>query len=198
MIEFIFRLFHIIIAVVFHEVAHGFAAYIEGDETPKRAGRLSFNPLVHIDPFFTIIFPLLLIVAGSPVVFGGAKPVPVNPLNFRRGKLSDIIVSSAGIITNLALAVIFSLLLRFFPSLSGFLIPGIIINVVLFAFNILPIPPLDGSRIVYPFLPYELKRVYLEIERYGFLIIFIFLYFFSGIIWNIIQPIVNILSLIAG
>jgi Zn-dependent protease len=196
--EFAFRLIHILIAVVLHEIAHGFAAYIEGDDTPKRAGRLSLNPIVHIDPFFTIVFPLLLILAGSPVVFGGAKPVPVNPFNFRRGRLSDILVSSAGILTNLTLAVIFSLLLRFFPDMYEFLVPGIIINVVLFAFNVLPIPPLDGSRIIYHFLPYELKKIYVELERYGFFIIFLFLYFFSGIIWKIVEPIVNILSLIAG
>jgi Zn-dependent protease len=79
-----------------------------------------------------------------------------------------------------------------------FLVPGIIINVVLFAFNVLPIPPLDGSRIIYHFLPYELKKIYVELERYGFFIIFLFLYFFSGIIWKIVEPIVNILSLIAG
>ncbi|MCX7832370.1 MAG: site-2 protease family protein [Actinobacteria bacterium] len=200
MLEIIFKVIHLIIAVVLHETAHGLAASKEGDPTPLRAGRISLNPLKHIDPFFTVLLPLLLILSGSPIVFGAAKPVPINPFYFKRGRLSFAIVSASGISINLLLAFIFSLLLFLFPHntvLSTFFSVGVWLNIILAVFNAIPIPPLDGSRILYVFLNPSQRRTFDEIERYGYLILFIFLYFFGDIVFRIAMPIANIFFLIA-
>ncbi len=146
----------------------------------------------------TLLLPALLILSGSPVVFGGARPVPVNPYNFKRGNKSNLLVSAAGITSNLLLALSFALLNRLFPQLSHFLLAGIVINVILFSFNVLPLPPLDGSRILYHFLSSEGKLLLRKLEPYGLLLIFATLYFFSGIVWNIAMPVANILFLIGG
>ncbi|MBN3038836.1 MAG: site-2 protease family protein [Candidatus Omnitrophica bacterium] len=190
-----------LLAVIMHEVAHGWVAYRLGDPTAKYAGRLTLNPIPHIDPIGTIFFPAILILSGSPVVFGWAKPVPINFALLRNPKKGILWVSAAGISANLLLALAFSLFLRIgiFPFNSYgwyFLNYGILINLVLAVFNAVPIPPLDGSRIAMSLLPPDLAASYMQLERYGFLIILALLWL--GILGRIIWPIVGILAYILG
>lgn len=198
MIEnYAFKFVHLVIAVVSHEYLHGYAALKEGDRTALESGRLSLNPLRHIDIFFTIVFPALLILAGSPVVFGAAKPVPINPYRFKRGKKSMALVSSAGIAANLLLALLFSLLLGIFDAFYDFFSIGIWINVILAVFNAIPIPPLDGSRILYPFIGADAQKLFRSLENYGFILIFLFVYYLGDFIFRIAVPIANIFFLIS-
>ena len=170
-------------AVVVHEFAHGWMAERSGDPTARQMGRLTFNPVAHVDPVGTILLPLILIVSGSPILFGWAKPVPINPLNFHNPKKDMIKVSLAGPGANIILAVIFSFLLRAslrifqFPSLSGILQFGILINLVLAVFNLIPIPPLDGSKVLMALLPYDLARKFSRLEPYGFMILIALIWF---------------------
>jgi len=194
----------LLFSIVFHEVAHGKVALWRGDTTARDAGRLTLNPLPHIDIFGTIIFPLILVLTHSPVLFGWAKPVPINPWRFREAKKDMALVGAAGPASNLLLAVgagiLFRLSLRGFgPSspLSQALFFGVFINLVLAFFNLIPIPPLDGSRIVMGFLPGDLAVQYNRIERYGFIIIFGLL--FLGLFQYILFPIVKLfLILLTG
>lgn len=190
--ELIIRLVVLVFSIVFHEVAHGYAAYRLGDPTAKDSKRLTLNPLAHIDPMGSVVLPLILVLTGSPVLFGWAKPVPFNPGYFRNVKKGVMIVGAAGPAANLALAVVAAAAFRLFtPSgiLGLFLLQACIINVILALFNLIPIPPLDGSRIAVGFLPPGLARSYLKLERFGFLIIF-------GLLWlgaldYVIWPLAN-------
>ena len=187
-----------LIAVILHEIAHGYVALKLGDPTAKRLKRLSLNPIRHIDPFMTIILPVALVLAHSPVIFGGAKPVPINPNYFRNQKKGMLLVSAAGPLTNAALALIsFCLLfcLRYiddfipillFSFLTNLLIISIVINTVLCIFNLIPVPPLDGGRIVAGILPPALSKSFAKIENYGLIIVAVLL--FSGAINNILSP----------
>jgi len=157
----------LILSVVIHEMAHAYAANWLGDPTARLEGRLSPNPLVHLDPLMSVILPGLLILSGSPILFGAAKPVPYNPYNFTNQKWGEAIVASAGPASNVALAVIFAVLIRINEQLGLFsetfiLLAGsvIIINIFLALFNLLPIPPLDGSKILPRFLPWSLRAQY--------------------------------------
>ena len=177
--ELIIKLVALIFSIVFHEVAHGYAAYRLGDPTAKDSKRLTLNPLAHIDPVGSVLLPLILVLTQSSVLFGWAKPVPFNPGYFRDAKKGMMIVGAAGPVANLALAAIAAVALRLFPFggvIAFFLINVCIINVILAVFNLIPIPPLDGSRIVIGLLPPGLVQSYLKLERYGFLIIF-------GLLW---------------
>jgi len=182
----------IFFSVVCHEISHGLVAWKLGDPTAWRMGRLSFNPLVHIDIFGTILLPLFLLLMGSRFLFAWAKPVPVNPAYFRNRKQGMMLVALAGPATNLALAVAMSLLLRFGGSimpafLASALATTALMNVILMAFNLIPIPPLDGSRIVANFLGGRLYWNYMRLERYGMMIVFGLL--FLGVISRLLYPV---------
>jgi Zn-dependent protease len=194
----------LIIAITIHEFFHALAADKLGDPTPRSMGRLSLNPLVHADPIGTFLLPILNIFTGIPTI-GWAKPVIIDPFNFRHPKKDEIIVSLAGPLSNLSLAVIISLILRFVNISSelvyyfGYIL--VLINVSLFVFNLLPIPPLDGSKIFLNLLPPESSIRWRDaFDRYGFilLIVLIFLPFGGKSIFSLIMsPIVNsILSLL--
>ena len=169
-----------------HEIAHGSMALSLGDSTAKDAGRLSLNPLRHLDPVGSIILPvtLYIITQGQGPIFGWAKPVPINPYNFRDKKWGELKVAMAGPLTNFSIALIFGLLIRFFSLSQQLLIPfGLITiyNLWWGLFNLLPIFPLDGSHILFSFLSSKWSNVKMSLERYGFLIL-IFLIFF-GLDW---------------
>jgi Zn-dependent protease len=191
-------------SVILHEVAHGKAAEWCGDGTARERGRLTFNPVPHIDPMGTVLLPLMLAVTHSPVMFGWAKPVPINPMRFRNPKRDIAIVGAAGPLSNLGLAVlsatVFKLLLPSWGAthpITHFLLYAAVINVVLLVFNLIPLPPLDGSRIVMGLLPRHLAVKYAQMERYGFVLIFLLL--FLGLSRWVISPVVNlILSLLLG
>jgi len=160
---------------------HGFVALKFGDTTAERAGRLTLNPVPHIDLFGTILLPALLIFTGSPILFGWAKPVPVNPLNFSNLRKGELLVSTAGILANFSLAIaaaliyhLLNVLPQSFPFLIGALLKfTVMINLVLGIFNLFPIPPLDGSKILLSQLPYNLAKEYQKLEPYGFLLLLI-------------------------
>jgi len=172
----------LLFSVVFHEVAHGFVAYRLGDPTAKYQGRLSLNPLKHLDPIGSVMLPLFmfLLTRGAGPIFGYAKPVPVNPYNFKDQKWGNLKVSIAGPATNFLIAITSGLILRFFPfSGAAFDLVSLIsiYNFLLGIFNLLPIPPLDGSHILFSFLPekeYQIKSMFRE---YGFLLLMLVILF---------------------
>jgi len=156
----------LIFSVVLHEMAHGYAANWLGDPTARLQGRLSGNPLVHIDPLMSVILPGLLIFSGSPFLFGAAKPVPYNPYNFTNQKWGEAIVAAAGPAANVGIAIVFAILVRSAEALQlsqsfvELAIMIIVLNIFLALFNLVPIPPLDGSKILPKFLPYSLAMQY--------------------------------------
>ncbi|MDI6781068.1 MAG: site-2 protease family protein [bacterium] len=186
-----------LIAVTIHEVSHGFVAYKLGDTTAKNLGRLTLNPLAHIDPVGTFIVPIGLALIGSPVLFGWAKPVPIDFRNLRHPKQDMIWISMAGPAANLSLAIGLSLLLQagIISEIQigdkPIIFIAILINLFLAIFNLIPIPPLDGARILIGLLPPEQAYKYSRLEPYGFIIVFALLYF--GIVEKVIYPVVLIL-----
>ncbi len=178
----------LIFSVVIHEVSHGYAALALGDRTAQDAGRLTLNPLPHMDLFGSVILPVLLVISQSPILIGWAKPVPYNPYNLRNQKWGPALVGVAGPLANVSLAVVFGLLLRFIPDLVAgqFLfnfvtIAGTItlLNLGLAFFNLIPIPPLDGSKVLFAILPYQWRGLQYLLEQYGFFLLLIFIFFFS-------------------
>jgi len=186
-----------VIVIVTHELAHGWMAYMLGDSTAKYAGRLTLNPLAHLDPVGTVLLPAILLISGSPVIFGWAKPVPVNPYNFENPRKGMLLTSLAGPGANFALAVLFAAVFKtgIFPPHSlpwVFLLYGILISLVLGVFNLIPIPPLDGGGIMAAVLPPEISERYMRVERYGFLILIGLLYL--GLFDRVILPLVSALT----
>ena len=193
----------LLFALVAHEFAHGWAALKQGDDTAYKLGRLTLNPIPHIDPVMSIAMPALLwFMSGGTFTFGGAKPVPVVTRNFRNFKRGDLIVSSAGIVTNLILAVVCTALFALaglvhtvlgvgtsaIDTLQRMLVWGIELNLVLAFFNLIPIPPLDGSRLLYHFLPPDLGAKYRSLDRFGFLLVMVLIYFFRGAVQVLLFP----------
>jgi Zn-dependent protease len=214
LITLIISLFVLLFAITVHEAAHGWAAYKFGDDTALRQGRVSLNPIVHIDPIGTVLFPLILVIVGAPP-FGWAKPVPVNPFNLRNPRRDNLWISAAGPASNLTVAT-FSLLaivllktaspgvadfLRsflvgrgglprgFYPleGLTLILFYGVLINIYLAVFNLIPIPPLDGSGVLMGLLSDEAARKYERLRPYGFLIVLALIYL--GLLQVIIRPV---------
>ncbi len=188
--DIVVSLFVLIYSSILHEIAHGYVAYRLGDPTAKLRGRLTLNPKPHIDPYMSLALPLILILAQSPVIFGGAKPVPVDPFNLRDGIKDLALVSVAGPLTNLALAITASAAIHaFFPNtpflevqdngiLGLILYDFVYLNLILAIFNLIPIPPLDGSKIFALVLPKRQANQFLALgQRFGFFFL-IFLMFF--------------------
>lgn len=190
----------LIFSAILHEVAHGFVADHLGDPTARLAGRLTLDPRKHIDPIMSIALPLLLIISGSPVIFGAAKPVPIDPFNLKEGQKDVALVSLAGPLTNIILAIAATFIFKIFfanysfyelvylqstiGSFSGFLVYIfafiIHLNLLLAIFNLIPIPPLDGSKVFALLLPKELAFLYLSLSSIGMFIIFFLLLFPIG------------------
>jgi Zn-dependent protease len=191
----VIQLIALAFSIILHEVAHGYAAYKLGDPSAKDAHRLTLNPLRHIDPIGSIVLPLVLLFSRSPVLFGWAKPVPFNPSFFRNPRQGIMIVGAAGPATNLILAFACGLPVRYVMSLSElaalFMAYMCITNIVLGVFNLIPIPPLDGSRILLGLLPQSLVPGYLKLERFGFLIIFLLLS--MGALNRVVNPVATYL-----
>ena len=191
----IFSAIVLIFSVVIHEVAHGAVANSLGDPTAKFAGRLTLNPLKHLDWIGSFFVPLTLLVLGSPILFGWAKPVPINPFNFRDQKYGQAKVALAGVAANFALALVFGTILRFWPEISNSVSTGfyalaqeiVVINLILAVFNLIPIPPLDGSHVLFTFLPASQDDFKIFLQRYGFIFLLILIYFLSPIMNPILQ-----------
>lgn len=175
----------VIFSMVVHEVMHGLVSYLLGDDTAKLQGRLSLNPAKHIDPFMTLLVPVLLYMSGGPI-FGGAKPVPIDTRKIKYGEYGLALVALAGPLSNFVLAFIsFGLLVNFGEQSSlAALIFSIMVQVNLgfMIFNLLPIPPLDGSRIVYALAPDFIRRIMQKIESFGIMVVFLFIMLFSSLL----------------
>ena len=209
-IDGIFYVVILIMSVIIHEFAHGYVAYLLGDETARLEGRLTLNPLKHLDPFGSVILPLLLILSNVGFVVGWARPVPYNPNNLRNGKMGTLMVAVAGIIANILIAILFALLIRFAPNFGlppyvyntllvhpFYKIASIIVllNLVLALFNLIPIPPLDGSKILFSFIPTKFRYIENFLERWGMF----FLLFFIIFLWSQVSPIIYaVFSMLTG
>ena len=182
----IFSLIVLLFSIITHEIAHGSVAYQLGDPTAKYAGRLTLNPLKHLDPFGSVILPILLLIftLGQGPIFGWAKPVPINPYNFRDQKWGTLKVAIAGPAMNFLIAIVFSLMIRFLTLPQNFSILFGIVAIYNFAwgiFNLVPIPPLDGSHILFRFLPERFSEIRFFLQQYGLFILIFFI--FMGLKW---------------
>jgi Zn-dependent protease len=193
----------LIISIVFHEMAHGYAANALGDPTARLAGRLSGNPLVHLDLLGSIIIPGLLFFSNAGILFGWAKPVPYNPYNLTNKKWGEALVAVAGPAVNILLAFIFAVIIRLadplqlsdaFVGLASYIV---YINILLACFNMLPFPPLDGSKILMALLPFAMAQKYrqfiVSVERYGFIVTFVFIFLFINLFWGPFSQIIGTL-----
>jgi Zn-dependent protease len=196
-LDFIFSIIFLILSIVLHEISHGYAAERLGDPTARLAGRLTLNPLKHLDITGSFVVPLITYFLGG-FIFGWAKPVPYNPYNLRDQKWGEAKVAAAGPLSNILLAILFGLTIRL-GLVSGMLINAVsiivFINLLLAIFNLLPIPPLDGSKILFSILPYKYIQIRTFLERYGFALVLLFILF----LWRLVLPIIFFFfSLITG
>jgi Zn-dependent protease len=195
----IFGIIVLIFSAIIHEYMHGWMAERLGDNTAKDAGRLTLNPIPHLDLFGSIILPSLMALSGTGIIFGWAKPVPFNPNNLNDKKWGPAKVAIAGPMGNLIIAVMLGLSLRFLeianPTMIALFAMAILINLVLMIFNLVPIPPLDGSKVIIPFLPFKWQMQLMKLERYGMILVLLFIF----IAFDIIIPITFFLmKLIVG
>ncbi|MEA3463525.1 MAG: site-2 protease family protein [Patescibacteria group bacterium] len=218
MLILLFTIFALIMSAILHEYAHGWVAYKLGDNTAKDAGRLTLNPIAHLDLFGSIILPLLLIMSKTGFIIGWAKPVPYNPYNLRDQKYGDLKVAIGGPATNFLLAILFGLIARLMPlsailkqnlivnyfsgnhdfllnqmhgsmivSIFVLSIIAVFINLLLMIFNLIPIPPLDGSKVLMTFLSADWKAKFHRVEPYGiFIILFLLMFGFFSLIWPVL------------
>lgn len=187
---FIFSLIILIFSVIIHELAHGYTALWLGDPTAKFAGRLTLNPISHIDIMGSIIVPFILIITNTPILIGWAKPVPFNPYNLRNQKWGELMIAVAGPLSNIAIAVVFGLFVRFgqgfglSQSIIELSVIVVLINLVLAIFNLVPIPPLDGSKILFSLIPKSARKIQAMLEGWGLILVFVFVFF----LWQLIFP----------
>ncbi len=189
----------LVFSVIIHEVSHGVVAGWFGDDTAEKEGRITLNPVPHIELMGSILIPLMLLLANSPVIFGAAKPVPVDFRNMRRERLGMAAVSFAGPLSNFLLAVIFALVLKYVGTQflsETLLIKAIVLNLALGTLNLIPIPPLDGSKIVLSILPQSWWGVIGAYESYGFILVFLFI--LMGWLDTIFIPVINIFFWLMG
>ena len=197
--ETIFIILILLMSVVIHEVSHGYAALWLGDPTAKYEGRLTLNPFSHLDPVGSILVPLIGFFAGG-IIIGWARPVPFNPYNLRNQKWGEAIVAVAGPISNMIIGVIFALIIRLtaasgmlseqFFFLAGYLV---FINIVLALFNLIPIPPLDGSKILFAILPSSMRGLRRVVESYGLILVFLFVFLLWGFLAPVAQAVFKLL-----
>jgi len=199
-VDFIFAIAVLIMSIVAHEVSHGYMAGILGDPTAKLAGRLTLNPLKHLDFLGSIVVPSVTYLLGG-FIFGWAKPVPYNPYNLKNQKWGPALVGLAGPSSNILIAIFFGILIRLNAEFSilpfAFIeIAGLVvfINLILAIFNLVPIPPLDGSKVLFALIPYRYSHVQAKIEQYGFYILLIFIFFFFQAIFPIISILFRLIT----
>lgn len=198
----LFQIVVLVCSAVIHEVSHGYVAQALGDPTAEQAGRLTLNPLKHLDLYGSVLLPLILYyLSAGTFVFGWAKPVPYNPYNLKDPRKGGALIAAAGPASNFLLAIVFSVLFRVgaasaaFAPAAQFFAVVILINLILGVFNLVPIPPLDGSKILFGFLPRAAERFEYAISRYGTLLLLVFIFF--G--WSLIAPVIDFLfRLFAG
>lgn len=196
----IFYIAILIMSVVIHEVSHGYVAEYFGDKTARFAGRLTLNPIKHLDMFGSILLPALLVLTHSPFLIGWAKPVPYNPDNLSNKKWGEIAVASAGVLANFFIAILFGIILRFSQGLNvpagfSFIVTSIVlVNLSLGIFNLVPIPPLDGSKILFSLLPYSFHEVINFLEKYSLILVIVFVVFLSNSLFPILAFLFNLIT----
>ena len=200
-LDTIFYIVILIMSIVIHEVSHGFMAEHFGDSTARDAGRLTLNPLPHLDLFGSILLPAVLILTSAGFLFGWAKPVPYNPNNFQNRKTGTLAVAAAGVAANFLIALVFGLVLRFVPgffdvSPAFYFITSIIVvvNLALGIFNLVPIPPLDGSKILFSFLPDSAMGAMYAIEQYALILLLVFVVFFADVLYPVLAFLFHLLT----
>lgn len=198
----VFYITILILSVVIHEISHGFMAEYFGDKTARFAGRLTLNPLPHLDLFGSVILPIFLVLSHSPFLLGWAKPVPYNPDNLSNRKWGEVAVAAAGVLSNFAIAIIFGIIIRLsfvfdlnLPAGFYFITSVIVmVNLALGIFNLVPIPPLDGSKILFAFLPARASSLVLAYEQYGLIALLIFIIFFAQYLAPILTLLFHLLT----
>ncbi len=200
----IFYIAILVMSIVIHEVSHGFIAEAFGDRTARDAGRLTLNPLAHLDFFGSVILPVVLVLSHSPFLFGWAKPVPYNPNNLSNQKWGTVAVAGAGVLANFLIAIVFGFIIRLAPNIfSNFVFSAgfyfitsiiVMVNLALALFNLIPIPPLDGSKILFSFLPESAFSFILAYEQYSLVLLLIFIVFFSDYLYPILAFLFHLIT----
>lgn len=189
----------LILSVIIHEVSHGYMADRLGDPTARLQGRLTLNPIKHIDPFGSVILPLMMAIITPGFVFGWAKPVPYNPYNLKNKRSGEFLIAAAGPLSNLVIALIFGCIIRFvqqgvmtpFIEIASYIV---IINLTLAVFNLIPIPPLDGSKLLFSILPQQYGKTRMMLETYAPILIIVVIFFLWKLIYPVIWPIFRVFT----